>query len=177
MSKISYANLKLKTNSEIKTFDFNGEKVEVLQYLPISDKYDLVMITLQKSKEDNIYNQLKLDMFFHLHLVYLYTNLSFTDKQRENEFKIYDTLQSNGFIDKMIENIPQEEYDELFNLVEKQSKIEMKYTTTAASILSKFVDDLPKNAQAAMDIVNNFDKDKFQAVKDFAKAANGGRDI
>ena len=177
MSKISYANLKLKTNSEVKTFDFNGEQVEVLQYLPISDKYDLVMITLQKSKEDNIYNQLKLDMFFHLHLVYLYTNLSFTDKQRENEFKIYDTLQSNGFIDKMIENIPQEEYDALFNLVEKQSKIEMKYTTTAASILSKLIDDLPKNAEAAMKIVDNFDPDKFQAVKDFAKAANGGREI
>ena len=177
MSKISYANLKLKTNSEVKTFDFNGEKVEVLQYLPISDKYDLVMITLQKSKEGNIYNQLKLDMFFHLHLVYLYTNLSFTDKQRENEFKIYDTLQSNGFIDKMIENIPQEEYDALFNLVEKQSKIEMKYTTTATSILSKLIDDLPKNAEAAMKIVDNFDPDKFQAVKDFAKAANGGREI
>lgn len=177
MSKVSYANLKLKVNSEIKTFNFNGEIVEVLQYLPISDKYDLIMITLQKSKEGNIYNQLKLDMYFHLYLVYLYTNLSFTDKQKENEEKIYDTLQSNGFIDKIIENIPQEEYDELFNLIEKQSKMEMKYTTTAASVLNKIIDDLPKNAQSAMDIVNNFDPDKFQAVKDFARAANGGREI
>ena len=177
MSKVSYANLKLKTKTDVLTFDFEGEQIEVLQYLPISDKYDLIMITLQKAKEGNIYNQLKLDMFFHLHLVYLYTNLSFTDKQRENEFKIYDTLQSNGFIDKMIENIPQEEYNELFNLVEKQSKIEMKYMTTAASVLNKFIDDLPKNAEAAMKIVDNFDPDKFQAVKDFAKAANGGREI
>ena len=177
MSKISYANLKLKTKSDVLTFDFNGEQVEVLQYLPISDKYDLIMITLQKAKEGNIYNQLKLDMFFHLHLVYLYTNLSFTDKQRENEFKIYDTLQSNGFINKMLELIPKEEYNELFEMVEKQVKMEMKYTTTAASILSKFVDDLPRNAEAAMKIVDNFDPDKFQAVKDFAKAANGGRDI
>ena len=79
MSKISYANLKLKTNSEVKTFDFNGEQVEVLQYLPISDKYDLVMITLQKSKEDNIYNQLKLDMFFFFFLIYIYLILSFID--------------------------------------------------------------------------------------------------
>ena len=77
----------------------------------------------------------------------------------------------------MIENISQEEYNELFEMVEKQVKMEMKYTTTAASILSKFVDDLPRNAEAAMKIVDNFDPDKFQAVKDFAKAANGGRDI
>lgn len=177
MSKVSYANLKLKTKTDVLTFDFEGEQIEVLQYLPISDKYDLIMITLQKAKEGNIYNQLKLDMFFHLHLVYLYTNLSFTDKQRENEFKIYDTLQSNGFIDKMLELIPKEKYDELFEMVEKQVKMEMKYTTTAASVLNKFVDDLPKNAEAAMKIVDNFDPNKFQAVKDFAKAANGGRDI
>lgn len=177
MSKVSYANLKLKTKADVLTFDFEGEQIEVLQYLPISDKYDLIMITLQKAKEGNIYNQLKLDMFFHLHLVYLYTNLSFTDKQKENEFKIYDTLQSNGFIDKMIEFIPKEEYENLFEMIEKQVKIEMKYSTTVASILDKFIDDLPKNAEAAMKIVDNFDPDKFQAVKDFAKAANGGRDI
>lgn len=177
MSKVSYANLKLKTKTDVLTFDFEGEQIEVLQYLPISDKYDLIMITLQKAKEGNIYNQLKLDMFFHLHLVYLYTNLSFTDKQKENEFKIYDTLQSNGFIDKMIEFIPKEEYENLFEMIEKQVKIEMKYSTTVASILDKFIDDLPKNAEAAMKIVDNFDPDKFQAVKDFAKAANGGRDI
>ena len=177
MSKVSYANLKLKTKTDVLTFDFEGEQIEVLQYLPISDKYDLIMITLQKAKEGNIYNQLKLDMFFHLHLVYLYTNLSFTDKQKENEFKIYDTLQSNGFIDKMIEFIPNEEYENLFEMIEKQVKIEMKYSTTVASILDKFIDDLPKNAEAAMKIVDNFDPDKFQAVKDFAKAANGGRDI
>ena len=177
MSKVSYANLKLKTKTDVLTFDFEGEQIEVLQYLPISDKYDLIMITLQKAKEGNIYNQLKLDMFFHLHLVYLYTNLSFTDKQKENEFKIYDTLQSNGFINKMIGFIPKEEYEDLFEMIEKQVKMEMKYTTTAASVLSKLVDDLPKNAEAAMKIVDNFDPNKFQAVKDFAAAANGGRDI
>ena len=50
--KISYANMKLKTDTSVKTFDFGGQKVEVLQYLPAQDKYDLLMITLQKSLED-----------------------------------------------------------------------------------------------------------------------------
>ena len=90
--KVSYANLKLKTKDEIKTFNFNNTEIEVKQYLPIEDKYDLVMITLQKAEENGIYNALKLDMYFHLHLVYMYTNLSFTEKQKENEMKIYDTL-------------------------------------------------------------------------------------
>ena len=55
-NKVSYANLKLKVDNSIKTFDFNGNQIEVLQYLPIEDKYDLIMITLQKAKENGIYN-------------------------------------------------------------------------------------------------------------------------
>ena len=53
----------------------------------------------------------------------------------------------------------------------------MKYKTTFAGIISKIITDLPTNAQAAMDIVEKFDPDKFAAVRDFAKAANGNRDI
>ena len=52
--KVSYANMKLKINTSVKTFDFGGQKVEVLQYLPAQDKYDLLMITLQKSLENGI---------------------------------------------------------------------------------------------------------------------------
>ena len=50
--KVSYANMKLKVNTSVKTFDFGGQKVEVLQYLPAQDKYDLLMVTLQKSMEN-----------------------------------------------------------------------------------------------------------------------------
>ena len=99
MAKVSYANLKLKINQEVKTIDYNGTNIEIIQYLPIEDKYDLMMISLQKAKENDVYHPLKLDMYFHLYLVYMYTNISFTDKQRENELKLYDTLYSNGIID------------------------------------------------------------------------------
>ena len=47
--KASYANMKLKVNTEVDTFDFKGQTIEVLKYLPARDKYDLLMITLQKS--------------------------------------------------------------------------------------------------------------------------------
>lgn len=177
MAKVSYANLKLKTNDTISTFDFNGNKIEVLNYLPIEDKYDLVMITLQKAEENGIYNQLKLDMFFHLHLVYMYTNLSFTDKQKENEMKIYDTLKSNGFIDKLLEVINDNEYNDLFEYMVTIEEDIMNYRNTAGAVLQSVINDLPKNAAAAVEIVNNFDPSQYQAVIDFATAANGGRAI
>ena len=69
MSKVSYANLKLKTKAEVSTFEFEGQTIEVLNYLPIDEKYDLIMITLQQAEEDGIYNSLKLDFHFHLNLM------------------------------------------------------------------------------------------------------------
>ena len=177
MAKVSYANLKLKINQEVKTIDYNGTNIEIIQYLPIEDKYDLMMISLQKAKENDVYHPLKLDMYFHLYLVYMYTNISFTDKQRENELKLYDTLYSNGIIDLVLSNIPETEYNELQLYITRYIKDVYKNQNNITSLLRTFIDDLPKNAQIAADIVDNFDKEKYQAVVDFSQAANGGRNI
>ena len=177
MAKISYANLKLKVDKSVETFDFNENKIEVLRYLPIEDKRDLVEITLQKAEENGIYNPVLLDMYFHLHLVYMYTNLSFTEKQKENEAKIYDALACNGFFHKFFEVLPEDEYEDLMDYIEDIMEDIMTYKNTAGAVLQSIIQDLPRNAQAAADIVKSFDPNQYQAVIDFATAANGGRNI
>ena len=177
MAKVSYANLKLKTNIPVETFNFEGADIEVIQYLPISDKIDLIMITLQKAEENGIYNPMLIDMYFHLNIVYMYTNLSFTDKQKEDEAKLYDVLRSNGFFEALLPVMSENEYQELFNYINEVMNMSLNYKNTAGAVLQALIQDLPKNAQMAADIVNSFDKNKYQAVVDFATAANGGRNI
>lgn len=177
MAKVSYANLKLKTNDTISTFDFNGNKIEVLKYLPIEDKYDLVMITLQKALDNGIYNAMKVDVFFHLHLVYMYTNLSFTDKQKENELKLYDTLKSNGFIDLLLETIEESEYNFLYECINEIISDSLNYRNTAGAVIQSLINDLPKNAEAAAKIVDSFNPEKYKQVIQFAEAANGDRPL
>lgn len=177
MAKATYASLKLKTKNELKTFKFQDSEVEILSYLPIEDKVDLIDITLQKSKRNDMYSPILLDMYFHLHLVYLYTNLGFTEKQKENETKLYDTLKSNGFIDEMLKAIDENEYNELLRFLEEQIKTDEKMNISIVGFLNKFTTDLKNNAQAANNIVENFNPEKFQAVVDFATAANGGKPI
>ena len=177
MAKITYSSLKLKIKDNIKEIDFNDNKIEVKQYLSISDCIDLVDITLQQSKEGVLYNPLKVDMYYHLYLIYLMTNITFTDKQKEDEEKLYDVLLSNGLIDAVIAAIPESIYAGLLNKIEEKIQIELKYNTTAAAIIQNIINDLPRNAQAMADIVDNFDPSQYQAVIDFAKAANGGREI
>lgn len=177
MTKVSYANMKLKVDTSINTFDFEGNKIEVLKYLPIEDKYDLIMITLQKAEENGIYNPLKLDIYFHLHLVYMYTNLSFTDKQRENELKLYDCLASNGFIYQFMNNIEDDEYNYLFQMMQDTVNDYMNYRTTAGAVIQSLINDLPKNAEAAARMVDSFNPEKYKQVIQFAEVANGGRPL
>lgn len=175
--KASYANMKLKLNTEVETFDFCGQNIEVLKYLPAQDKYDLLMVTLQKSFEDGMYNEFKLDLYFQLNLVYMYTNISFTEKQREDELKIYDNLKSNGFFEKFFSVLNEEEYEELFALLNTMKENNIKQRSSVGEIINRLIDDLPSNAEAAAKIVESFRPEQFQQVVDFARYANGGRDI
>lgn len=174
---ISYANMKLKPVTSTHKFEWNGNEIEVLDYLPIEDKYDLIMITLQKSLEDGYYNPIKIDQFFHLHLIYMYTNINFTEKQKEDENKLYDSLKSNGLIDAFIEQFSEEEYNELYYWMMEVKKEVVSYKQSVVSLVQSLINDLPKQAEAMKDIVDNFNPEKYQEVINFAKAANGGREI
>lgn len=174
---ISYANMKLKPVTTTHKFEWNGNEIEVLDYLPIEDKYDLIMITLQKSLEDGYYNPIKIDEFFHLHLIYMYTNINFTEKQKEDEHKLYDSLKSNGLIDAFIEQMNEFDYSELFNMLDETKREITDYHRTMVSLVQNLITDMPKQAEAMSKILDNFDPDKYQNVVNFAKAANGGREI
>ena len=69
------------------------------------------------------------------------------------------------------------EYNELFNYITEIMRNTLTYKNTAGAVLQSIIQDLPKNAQAAAEIVNSFDPKQYQAVVDFATAANGGRNI
>ena len=177
MAKVTYTNLKIKVNTDVKILDFNDNKIEVLQYLPIEDKNSLISITMQNSEEEGIYNPVKVDMFFHLYTIFMYTNISFTEKQKENPNKLYDSLKSSGLMDEVLKMIPEEEYKMLYDYLEELITIKTKRNKSVVSLIESVISDLPKQAEAAMNIVNNFDKNKFQEVINFAQAANGGRPI
>lgn len=173
MANLNYKDLGLAKSKEIRIFKWVDKDVEVVKYLPINSKYDIVMITLQEAYEEGIYNPVKLDKFFHLNLVYSYSNLIFTDEERQDTDKLYDELKSSGFMDKFLQNIDAKEYAEMLEDIDNIIKARSGFS----GIIKKFVDDLPANAEAMKEIINNFDPEKYQAVIDFAKAANGGRPI
>ena len=174
MPKVSFTNLKLKVNNEVNTFQFgeNKTKIEVLKYLPIEDKNDLIHIALQNAEEDGIYNDILLEMYFNLYIIYFYTNINFTDKQKEDPAKLYDQMQSNGLITSVIEAMDNDEYANLLTSLEVIRDANLTYKNTAAAVLQRIIQDLPRNAEAAAEIVNNWNPENFKEVQRLAQLAN-----
>lgn len=172
-----YNDLNLKINKGSKKIIINEKEVEVLQYLPIQDKIDLIEISLQKSEQRGIYNEMKLDMYFSLYIVFSYTNLEFTDEQKQNLTELYDELESNNVFVRVINAIPDEEYDLLYEWLKTTKEENSKYNNNVAALLRTFIQDMPKNAQAAAEIMQNFDMNKYKQVISFAEKANAGRVI
>lgn len=174
---VKFSDLNINIEEKITSFNFNGKTVQVRSYIPIRDKYDLVMVTLQKSKEEGLYNPIKIDMFFHLHLIYMYTDIRFSDEDRKNEEVLYDKLVDSGFMNEFLSYMNEEEYNLLSSYVQSLVKDNLKYRNSAAAVIQSLIQDLPANAEAARKIVDSFDPEKYQEVIKFAEAANGGRPV
>lgn len=166
MSLINYKDIDFKKsiNKENKIINFNGSEIQIIDYLSIHDKYDLIMITLQKSFENGIYNDLKLNMYFDLNIIYMYTNIVFNEEDRADEEGLYDTLQRSGLISVVKEQISKDELNFLWHLM---GEIERKLKAHKGSILgflSNVLGDLPEKATKAMDTLKQLDPEVLKSL-------------
>lgn len=143
MAKITFSSLKLKVeNTDSKIIKIDDKEIEVKQYLPINDKLDLISSVLVGSIDGlNFANPIKIDVVTTLEIIYAYTNISFTDKQKEDPAKLYDILETNGIIDKVIEAIPEIEYSLILEGVEKTVEAYYQYKNSIKGIIENIAED------------------------------------
>lgn len=113
MAKISLNKLNLNKNTEVKVITINEQEVEVISYLPLKEKMDLIEIVINESSQGRVCNPVLLDSLFHAYLVLSYTNITFSPTQHEKILETYDLLEKNGVIAEIIAAIPQAEYTDL----------------------------------------------------------------
>lgn len=171
---MKYSDLNLTINNN--TIKVN-DNISVLNYLPIEDKHSIIYLALQNAEENGEYNLFKLHMYYNLYMVYMYSDLEFTDEEKQNESKVYDELKSNGILDGILAAIPASEMMYCEAMLKETLDAKRAYRNTIASVIHGFIDDLPKNANLAKDIISQFNPEDFMQVIEFAKAANGGRPI
>ena len=141
-TKPTFAKLKLARNNSVKVVTFNDIGIEVKQYLPINEKLQLISNVINAaSDENNFSNPIKEDLFGTLEIIYAYTNLGFTEKQKEDPIKLYDDMISSGFADAIIKEIPSEEYNTIVNGINECTKAIYTYRNSLLGILEATVAD------------------------------------
>ena len=144
MAKIAYSKLGLNkmVNKEPSIIEFNDQQIEVAQYLSIEKKLDLISDIINSSLDDNTYyNPCRIEIFMLTKIIEAYTNLTITDKQKEDIFKFYDQLVASGFAEKVLDNIPAVDYNFIHRSVTKTIKNIYQQKNSALGILESISTD------------------------------------
>ena len=142
MAKVSFTKLGLKKNEEVGILHINEQDIEVKQYLPINEKLELISSVINSAADENNFsNPIKENVFLTLEILYHYTNINFTDKQKEDPVKLYDLVVSSGLVNKVTDLIPEEELDEVINGVAQSVKAIYTYRNSVLGILESISQD------------------------------------
>jgi hypothetical protein len=102
-----------------------------------------------------------------LEIVYAYTNLTFTDKMKEDSFKLYDTFISSGIFDEVINVIKDNDWIEIQESVWDTIDNIYHYNNSVLGILESVKNDYNNvsfDAQAIQDNLAN--AENLQLLRD-----------
>ena len=142
MAKVAFSKLGLKLNTEVKTVNFNEQTIEVKQYLPVNDKLELISNVINFSADDNNFaNPVKIAIFTTLEILYNYTNLTFTEKQKEDPAKLFDLVISTGLVKEVVNAMDETEYDDLLSAIQRSVDAVYSYRNSVFGILDSITTD------------------------------------
>ena len=142
MAKLSFTKLGLAHNKAVKCINYNGQVIEVKQYLPINEKLDLISSIINLSADDNNFaNPIKISVLTVINVIDVYSNINFTEKQKEDPCKLYDLCVGNGLSSLIFAAIPAEELAELLTGIEDTVKAVYDYRNSIMGILDTVMSD------------------------------------
>ena len=144
MAKVPFSKLGLSKNTDIKNFEYNGYNIEVKQYLPMNDKATLVAQILScvlNNDENRFANPLQIEVFTVLIIIEKYTNINFTEKQKEDPAKLYDLIINSNLWKNILDNLDTEEYNNILKYRDEAIESYYKYFNSVFGILESINKD------------------------------------
>ena len=161
MAKVPFSKLEAKVCDlvcDIFYKNTKGEEIhfEVKYYLPVEEKMEMISKIINQSLDDNgFYNPMRVKIFTVLEMVYTYTNLSFTAKQKENPLKLYDSLVSTGIFQEIISHISEEDWKGIQETIISVIENIYKYKNSIFGILESVSQDYSNLSLDAESIQTN----------------------
>ena len=174
MAKVAFSKLGLTKNTNVGSFKWNDQTIEVKAYLPIQEKLDLITTVINNCQdENNFINEGKMSLFMSLEIVYKYTNISFTEKQKSDPTKLYDLLAGSGFFEDMFAVMPQSEYKCIITWLSNTVKSFYDYRNSVYGILDAIKTDYSDTNLSIQDILSSLqDSEDIGLIKEIFPLLN-----
>lgn len=168
MAKVSFSKLGLKVNNEIVNIHFNDQVIEVKQYISVNDKLKLISEVINDTIDEHSFcNPVKVKVYLALGILDYYTNINFTEKQKEDPVKLYDLFQSSNLLDQIFNAIPEEEFNDLTNGVWDSINAIYTYNNSAMGIMDNITTNYKNtnlDTNKLIEELNNMDTSLIQDV-------------
>ena len=168
MAKIAFTKLGLKKDESIKEIEWNGQKLEIKQFLPTLEKLDLISRIISFSTDEHtFYNPCKVEIFETIEVILAYVNINLTDKQGEDILKLYDLFISSGFAEIIKNNIPDKELNYIHNGVFDTIAEIYHYRDSALGIMQAIVEDYKDVEFQGKELLEDLsNQEKLPLIKD-----------
>ena len=166
--KVGLTKLGLKKNINLISLEWNGQIIEIKEYLPIEEKAKLIEKIVGDSLDDNNFaNPVKVRINLITEILFSYlVNVNFTEKQKEDKNNIYDLFISNGLWQEIYEEISNE-YDFVKKSVWAMIDEVYKYRNSVLGILDVVNQDYSNVSFDAENIQKNLaDPNNLSLLKD-----------
>ena len=142
MAKVAFSKLGLKKTEEIEVIEWNEQKIEVKQYLPIEDKLDMIANIINQSADYNgYYNPARIYIFTILEMIDYYTNISLTEKQKADVFKTFDLFVNSGLSAAIFDKINPYEYNQIKSWIHELINSIYVYKNSVVGIMDTIKED------------------------------------
>ena len=167
MAKVGLSKLGLKVDASVTPIKWNDQEIEIKNYLPVQEKLDLCARIINESVDDqNFYNPGRVAVYQVVEIVLAYTNISVTEKQKEDPCKLFDLFTSSGLIGQIYNHISSNELGAITSIVEGTIDNIYKYKNSALGIMQSIVEDY-KNVELDTEQIkaNLSDKDNLDLLR------------
>ena len=142
MAKVPFSKFGLKQNQEVCTVEFNGQTIEVKQYLPVNTRLEMISNVINLSADNNNFaNPIKIDIYATIEIIENYTNITFTDKQKEDITKLYDLIVGNDLDKEVFGAIPEDELNSFFTGLDECVNAVYAYNNSVLGIVNAISQD------------------------------------
>lgn len=115
----------------------DGVELEVLNYLSVADKTNLISFIVDSALDDNTgcFSPLRVEVYFAIAICKWYAGIEFSIDDLTHVDVTYDLLDNNGIINSILRAIPEDELNFIQDLVQETIEDIARYNSSAAGII------------------------------------------